>query len=161
MRPPEMQLPRQDGWRDEETRPGRSPKRPEISTTQIYIAIVVIALVSLVAYLWSSSKTEGMKATILQPDNGERLPAGSVVIRAHAIGGGNGSGWEIAYTAPSAPNEWQTIGSGPQSLIPSRSGRGRFVLDLTEPGPYRVRVIYHGGTSDRVIEDMVEFTVVD
>jgi hypothetical protein len=164
MRPPELQLSRRDSWQDEETQPGRSPKRPEISTTQILIAILAIALVSLVAYLWSSSRTGGMEAAILSPDNGDRLPAGRVIIRARADGGergadGRGSGWEVAYSAPSAPNEWQTIASGPQSLIPALQGRGMFLLDLTEPGPYRVRVVYHDGT-DRVVEDTVEFTIV-
>jgi hypothetical protein len=161
MRPPEMQLPRGDGWRDEEKPPGRSPKRPEISTPQILIAIVTIGLVSLAAYFWSSSRTWGMEAAIVSPDNGDRLPAGRVVVRTRADGGDRGSGWEVAYTAPSTPNEWQMVASGTQGLAPTRQGGGQFFLDLTEPGLYRVRVLYHNGAGDRVIEDTVEFTIVD
>jgi hypothetical protein len=159
--PPDMQRPRGDSWQDEETQFGRSPKRPEISTTQILIGIIAIALVSLIAYLWSSSQSESMEAAILSPDNGDQLPAGRVIIRASASGGGVGNGWEVAFTAPSAPNEWQMIASGPQGLAPRLQGRGLFFLEATEPGLYRVRVVYHNGAGDRVVEDTVEFTIVN
>jgi hypothetical protein len=150
-----------EAWRDPEAR-RKGWRGVELSTTQILLGLLVLFVVLAGGgRLLSDCGPPAMKAAIISPDNGERLPAGRVIIRARAYDGEIGSRWEVAYTAPSAPYEWQSIGSGPYGLEPGLLGRGLFFLDLTEPGLYRVRVAYHNAAGDRVVWDTVAFTLGD
>jgi hypothetical protein len=162
-----MQRPRGDSWQDEESPLGRSPKRPEISTAQILMGIIAIALVSLIAYLWSSSgsKSEGIEAAIMAPENGARLAAGPVTIRVRANDSapstrGNLGTWEVAYSKASAAEQWQVIASGQGGLTPLQPDAGLFFVNVTESGAYRLRVIYRDSEGASA-EHTVEFTIVN
>jgi hypothetical protein len=150
-----------EAWRDAESR-RKGWWGVDLSTTQMLLGLLVLFVVLVGAgRLLNNCGAPAMKAAILSPDNGERLPAGRVIIRARAYDAEIGSRWEVAYTAPGAPYEWQGIGSGSSDLEPGLPGRGLFFLDLTEPGLYRVRVAYHDPTGDRVVWDTVAFTIGD
>jgi hypothetical protein len=149
-------------WRDEETRRGRGPRRPELSTTQVLLGLLV-AVITLAAgaHFLTDSRSHGLEAAILSPDQGDRFPVGPLAIRFRSsCGCGTGHVWELAYAAPSAPEQWQVLQQGKGSAAPSLPGSGLFFLELTEPGAYRMRLVAHDGVGGSV-EDSVQFSLAD
>jgi hypothetical protein len=139
--------------------PGR-PKRPELSTTQILIGLVLVVLVLAAGarFLYTSAGP-GFDGAILSPDNGARLLPGRVVFRVRASGEELAPRWELAFTRTDGPETWHVVGAGQQSPQPRVHGSGLLVVDITEPGPYRARLLM-SDSSGRHAEDTVDFTIV-
>jgi hypothetical protein len=147
-----------EAWRDEETRRGRGPKRPELSTTQILLGLLLVFIVlGAVEYFPIDSGSDALGAAILSPDHGARLAAGPVAIRVRAYSAAP-STWEVAYSKASAAEHWQAIASGQGALTPLQPDAGLFFVNLTEPGAYRLRVVYRDSDGASA-EDTVDFTI--
>jgi hypothetical protein len=145
-------------WRDEDT--GRA-RRPGLSTTQILLGLIAfIVLLAVGAELLRDSNSPTLEAAIVSPHIGDRLPAGPIAIRLRTSAPpGRSSVWELAYTSPSAPEQWQILQKGIEAAQPSLTGSGRFFTELTEPGVYKVRLVASDDAGSGQVEDSVEFTI--
>jgi hypothetical protein len=149
-----------EAWHEsEQTRPN-GPKRPELSTTQILIGLllVFIVLVAGARFLYTSAEP-GLEGAILSPDNGARLAPGRIVFRVRTSGEELPPRWELAFTRTDGPEAWQQVGGGSQSAQPNLPGSGLLFADITDAGPYRLRLLVND-SSGRHTEDTVDFTIV-
>jgi hypothetical protein len=150
---PGGQLPDDDQWRREPPRRGRRP----ISTTQILLGIVILAIAATIAaFCFGFSDSNGLEAAIVSPEDGSTLPPGTVVVRIRASGGDETSRWDISYLPP-GEGGWVPVDSGSTPAYPSTNGM--HVLDLQEPGVYQVRLSVQDPHQTQELVETVQFTI--